>query len=231
MLRLLVFFLSSPPSPRTVGVALSCLLLLTLLLPTDDSVMACSCLQGPTPEQIEVDPRCDFCAGRCPLILQVDGVRLHTFSLQAVDEGPNIMFLQMIPFLLPSQILKHVPQADWQLQNLVYMVADKIYEGAHDSGIAAIKEAGTPGLLLGIEPVLSPGRNPLPSIPCTDSQVVLFLQPRWGMRPLWETAGGDLCPPAQQFGRAPDGVLPSYHVLEPTLPMPQSFLSPRRGWG
>ena len=51
------------------------------------------CLQGPIPEQIEVDPCRDFCAGRCPLVLQVDGVRLHTFSLQAVDEGPNIMFL------------------------------------------------------------------------------------------------------------------------------------------
>ena len=92
-LRLLAFFLSSPPSPRTVGVALSCRLLLTLLLPTDDSVTACSCLLGPIPEQIEVDPRRDFCAGRCPLVLQVDGVRLHTFSLQAINEGPNIMFL------------------------------------------------------------------------------------------------------------------------------------------
>ena len=52
-----------------------------LSLPTDDSVMACSCLQGPIPEQIEVDPHRDFCAGRGPLVLQVDGVRLHTFSL------------------------------------------------------------------------------------------------------------------------------------------------------
>ena len=92
-LRLLVFFLSSPPSPHTVGIALSCLLLLTLSLPTDNSVMACSCLQGPIREQIEIDPCHDFCAGRCPLILQVNGVRLHTFSLQAVEEGPNIMFL------------------------------------------------------------------------------------------------------------------------------------------
>ena len=76
-----------------VGVVLSCLLLLMLSLPTDDSVTACSCLQGPIPEQIEVDPHRDFCAGRCPLVLQVDGVCLHTFSLQAIDEGPNIMFL------------------------------------------------------------------------------------------------------------------------------------------
>ena len=66
MLRLLVFSLSSP---RTVSVALSCLLLLTLSLPTDDSVMACLCLQGPIPEQVKVDPCRDFCAGRCPLIL------------------------------------------------------------------------------------------------------------------------------------------------------------------
>ena len=64
-----------------------------LSLPMDDSVTVCSCLQGLIPEQIEVDPHCDFCAGQCPLILQVDGVRLHTFSLQAIDEGPDIMFL------------------------------------------------------------------------------------------------------------------------------------------
>ena len=166
-----------------VGITLSCLLLLTLLLPTDDLVTACSCLQGPTPEQIKVDPCRDLCAGQCPLALQVNRVCPHTPTPQAADEGPNTMLLQRIPFSLPSRILEHVPQADRQLQNLIHMVADKIYEGAHDSGVAATKEAGTPGLLLGIEPVLSPGCNPLPSIPCTDSQVILFLRPRWECSP------------------------------------------------